>query len=88
MTSHSPILSLTPNRPAISVSQQQDPSLQPLSRLQILMLMGVTAVVFLIISKLWLRFGSVSLLSVSWDAGSILTGIGLGLIITSASFVV
>lgn len=88
MTSRSPILSLTPNRPAISVSQQQDPSIQPLSRLQILMLMGVTAVVFLLISKLWLRFGSVSLLSVSWDAASILTGIGLGLIITSASFVV
>ena len=70
------------------MSQQQDPSIQPLSRIQLLGLMGVTAVLFLVIAKLWLRFSSVSLLNVSWDAIAILIGIGLGLIITTASFVV
>jgi len=48
----------------------------------------VTAVIFLVIAKLWLRLSSVSLLNVSWDAVAILIGVGLGAIVTTASFVV
>jgi uncharacterized protein len=70
------------------VTQQPDPSIQPLSRIQLLGVMGVTAVIFLVIAKLWLRLSSVSLLNVSWDAVAILIGVGLGLAITTASFVV
>lgn len=70
------------------MTQQPDPSIQPLSRIQILGLMGVTAVIFLVIAKLWLRLSSVSLLNVSWDAVAMLIGVGLGLTITTASFVV
>jgi hypothetical protein len=50
--------------------------------------MGITAVIFLVISKLWLRFSAVSLLNVNWDAVAILIGIGLGSIITTASSIV
>jgi membrane protease YdiL (CAAX protease family) len=50
--------------------------------------MGVTAVLFLLVAKLWLRFGSVTLLNISLDAVSMTIGIGLGLIITAASFLV
>lgn len=70
------------------MTQQPDPGIQPLSRTQILVLMGVTAVLFLLVAKLWLRFGSVTLLNISLDAVSMTIGIGLGLIITAASFLV
>lgn len=70
------------------MTQQPDPSIQPLSRIQILGLMGVTAVIFLVIAKLWLRLSSVSLLNISWDAEAIPIGVGLGAIVTTASFVV
>lgn len=70
------------------MTQQPDPSIQPLSRIQLLGLMGITAVIFLVISKLWLRFSAVSLLNVNWDAVAILIGIGLGSIITTASSIV
>lgn len=65
-----------------------DPELSPLTRTQILIAMGVTAVVLLVVSKLWLWFGSTLLLPVSWSLGDGLIGVGLGLGITIASSVV
>jgi membrane protease YdiL (CAAX protease family) len=50
--------------------------------------MGVTAVVLLVITKLWLHFSSSSLLPVRWTYLEILLGLGLGLGITGASAVV
>lgn len=64
---------------------QPNPKIDPLTRTQILVAMGVTAVVLGIIAKLWLHFGSVSLLPVSWTATVLPMGIGLGLTITAAS---
>lgn len=60
--------------------------MEPLSRVQVLVAMGVTALVLLLIARFWLLFDSVSLLTVSavspevWLQGSV---IGLG--ITGAS---
>ncbi|MEP0927556.1 MULTISPECIES: CPBP family intramembrane glutamic endopeptidase [Cyanophyceae] len=67
---------------------QLDPQLEPLTRVQVLVAMGVTAVVLLLLSKAWLYFDSVELLPVrlSWIDG--LLGVGLGLAITLASGVV
>lgn len=61
------------------------PEAEPLSRLQVLIAMGVTAVVLLFIAKAWIYFGSVTLISVvfSFEAG--LQGVALGLAITVAS---
>ena len=67
---------------------QPDPKIQPLTRTQILVAIGVTAVLLWLAAKLWLQFGSVSLLNLSWNLIDLLRGIGLGVIITTASSLV
>lgn len=62
-----------------------DPEFIPLTRTQVLVAMGFTAVVLLLISKLWLRFGAVALLSSQWSLPAGLLGLGLGVGITLAS---
>ncbi|MFP4221301.1 MAG: CPBP family intramembrane glutamic endopeptidase [Phormidium sp.] len=47
--------------------------------------MGVTAVVLMIVAKLWLRFGTVQLLPVYWNWQQAAWGVGLSLGITLAS---
>jgi membrane protease YdiL (CAAX protease family) len=62
------------------------PHLEPLTRTQILMAMGLTAVVLLLLSRLWLLLDrSTTLLPLSGSGFSILWGIGLGGAITLAS---
>lgn len=68
--------------------QQPNPKIQPLTRTQILVAIGVTAVLLWLAAKLWLQFGSVSLLNLSWNLIDLLRGIGLGVIITTASSLV
>jgi len=67
---------------------QRAPEISPLTRIQILMGMGITAVVFLLVAKLWLHFGDLSLLSLSWNEIAFPLGLGLGLTITAASSLV
>jgi uncharacterized protein len=68
------------------VSQQTPPSTETLTRIQILTAMGVTAVVLLIVSRLWLLFDPTEMLPLNWAEGrSLLIGIALGLGITAAS---
>lgn len=64
------------------------PELEPLTRTQILVAMGSTAVILLVIAKLWLQLGRVDLLTVTWDGVAIVTGLGLGLGVTLASSLV
>ncbi|WP_347240423.1 MULTISPECIES: CPBP family intramembrane glutamic endopeptidase [Cyanophyceae] len=64
------------------------PEVEPLSRTQVLIAMGVTAVVLLVAAKLWVQFGTVILLPLKWSPLAILQGLGLGLVITFASAVV
>ncbi len=65
-----------------------DPEFEPLSRTQILIAMGVTAIILLIVAKLWLQLSNIALLSLSWSSVSLLMGLGLGLAITVASSLV
>ena len=67
---------------------KQDPKIPTLTRTQILVAMGVTAVLLLLIAKLWLRFGNLSLLPLSWTAMALPLGLGLGLTIAVASSLV
>jgi uncharacterized protein len=68
------------------VSQQTPPTTETLTRIQILTAMGVTAVVLLLVSRLWLLFDPTEMLPLNWAGGrSLLIGIGLGLGITAAS---
>ena len=68
--------------------QYKGDPIQPLTRTQVLVTMGITAVVLWLISKLWLEFGDVSLLPLSWTATALPLGLGLGLAITAVSSLV
>lgn len=63
-----------------------DPEFEPLTRSQLLVAMGVTAVLLLVISKLWLQFGDVSLLKIKWtnQVLPIAGAIGLGITVASS----
>lgn len=65
-----------------------NPEIEPLTRTQVLIAMGVTAVVLLFVAKLWLYLGSVTLLPLIATVDAILLGLGIGVGITSASSLV
>lgn len=64
------------------------PEIEPLTRIQILVAMGVTAVILLAVAKLWLQFGSVNLLPLSGNLEALFLGLGIGAIITATSSLV
>lgn len=68
--------------------QDYKPNLQPLTRTQILVAIGVTAVILWLIAKVWLQFGNIYLLPLRWTPTVVPLGLGLALIITIASSVV
>lgn len=61
------------------------PELEPLSRTQILVFMGITAIFLLVVAKIWQRLGAVQLLSVQFNSQALLWSIGLALGITITS---
>ncbi len=64
------------------------PEIEPLTRTQILIAMGVTAIVLLLVTKLWLKFDPVDILPVRWTGPNLLLGLGVGIGITVASALV
>lgn len=64
------------------------PEIQPLTRTQILVAMGVTALMLWVVAKLWLHFGHISLLPLNWNAMALPWGLGLGIAIAAASSLV
>ena len=62
----------------------ENPEIEPLTRIQVLVAMGVTALVLLAISKICLLFG-VNLLPISFNVKAIMWGIAIALGITTAS---
>lgn len=65
-----------------------NPEFEPLTRTQVLIAMGVTAVVLLVIAKLWLHLGSVTLLSLKATPEALFVGLGIAVGITVASSLV
>ncbi|EDX75791.1 CAAX amino terminal protease family [Coleofasciculus chthonoplastes PCC 7420] len=65
-----------------------NPDFEPLTRTQVLVAMGITAIVLLVVAKLWLKFGSVTLLSLDFTVEGLLIGLGIGVGITAMSSVV
>ncbi|WP_017654439.1 CPBP family intramembrane glutamic endopeptidase [Fortiea contorta] len=65
--------------------QKQEPEVPLLTRVQVLVAMGTTAIFLWIIAKIWLRFGDFSLFFWRWNSRDFLFGLGLGLIITALS---
>jgi uncharacterized protein len=64
------------------------PDSESLSRTQVLIAMGVTAIVLLLAAKLWMHLGSIALLPIQVSGGAVGLGVGLGVLITAASSVV
>ncbi|AFZ51046.1 CPBP family intramembrane glutamic endopeptidase [Dactylococcopsis salina] len=59
---------------------------EPLTRPQVLTVMGVTAILLLIVAKAWQYLGSVSLFPIAFSLEAILIGLGIaGLIILTSS---
>jgi uncharacterized protein len=66
----------------------ENPEIEPLTRTQVLVAMGVTAIILLAVAKLWLIFGSISLLPVKLSGIDLLKGFTIGLAITGGSAIV
>ncbi len=64
------------------------PEIEPLSRSQILIVMGVTAVVLLVITKIWQKLGSIQLLPAEINTSAFIWGIALAAGITVASSII
>jgi hypothetical protein len=62
--------------------------MEPLSRTQVLIAMGVTAIVLLVVSKVWLHVSAISLIPVKVTVQAVLQGLALGGGITIASSIV
>lgn len=66
----------------------ENPEIEPLTRTQVLVAMGVTAVLLLVAAKLWLHLGSVTLLPLRGTPEALLLGLGIAVAITVASSLV
>ncbi|MBE9213857.1 CPBP family intramembrane metalloprotease [Plectonema cf. radiosum LEGE 06105] len=65
--------------------QKNEPEIPYLTRTQVLMAMGLTAIILWIIAKLCLEFGNFYLMSWHWNQKEFLIGVVLGLTITGLS---
>lgn len=70
------------------MANPNNPELEPLSRTQILVFMGVTAVFLLAIAKVWQKLGAVQLLPVRFTTQALLSSVGLAIGITLTSGVI
>jgi uncharacterized protein len=70
------------------VANPNNPELEPLSRPQILIFMGITAIFLLAIAKIWQKLGGVKLLAVQFNPQAWLWSIALAAGITLASGIV
>lgn len=61
------------------------PDIEPLTRPQVLVAMGATAIILLVIAKLWQRLGAIPLLSLQLSAKAFLIGLGIAVAITAGS---
>ncbi|MEM1369014.1 MAG: CPBP family intramembrane glutamic endopeptidase [Cyanobacteria bacterium P01_H01_bin.15] len=67
---------------------EQNPNLQILTRTQVLGIMGITAVVLLVIAKVWQRLDSVSLLPVFWNVNHLALALAIAAGVTLGSHLI
>jgi membrane protease YdiL (CAAX protease family) len=72
----------------VSKQLPENPEIETLTRIQILTAMGLTAVVWLVITKLTLEFSHVSLLRLYWSPVDLFLGIALAIAITISSSII
>jgi uncharacterized protein len=70
------------------MSNSQNPDIEPLSRIQILIAMAVTSIILFGVAKLWLYFGDLKLRPLTMTVENLGIGIALGLGLTGLSSIV
>ncbi|MGH1395287.1 MAG: lysostaphin resistance A-like protein [Trichormus sp.] len=65
--------------------QNREPEIPYLTRTQVLVAMGVTAILLWIVARVWLYFGNFMLFEWHWYPRDLLLGLGVGLFITGLS---
>lgn len=70
------------------MTNSNNTEIEPLSRTQILVVMGVTAIILLTIVKIWQKFSSVRLLTVQFDFQALLWSVGTATAIIASSSLV
>ena len=70
------------------MANPNNPELEPLSRTQILIFMGITAILLLAIAKIWQKLGAVQLLSMEFNSQALLWSLALAVGITIASGII
>lgn len=71
-----------------TVTNSNNPEVESFTRIQILMVMGVTAIALLFISKVWQGLGSISLLPIAFNLNSIFLGVAIAVAISAVSSLV
>lgn len=66
----------------------QQPELESLTRTQVLIAMGVTALLLLFVAKVWQYFDTFPSIEIAWQFKDVGWGIGVGIGITAASAIV
>lgn len=69
------------------MTETNQPPVDSLTRIQILGLMGVTALILLIIAQLWRYFGSINIIGISFRISAIGWGVVTGIFIVVASMI-
>ena len=70
------------------MANPNNPELEPLSRTQILVFMGITAIFLLAIAKIWQKLGAVQLLSIQFNSQALIWSLGLAVAITITSSII
>ncbi|MGF1515328.1 MAG: lysostaphin resistance A-like protein [Elainellaceae cyanobacterium] len=64
---------------------QPDPPIESLSRVQVLAALGITAIILLVIIRVWQFVGAPVMFPLGWSWGHLLMGVALGALITAGS---
>ena len=70
------------------MTNSNNPEIEPLSRIQILVGMGVTAIILLMVTKIWQRLGAVALLPLEFNTNAIIWAIAMATGITISSSII
>ena len=70
------------------MANPNNPDIEPLNRTQILVFMGITAVILLAIAKVWQKLGAVRLLATEFNSDAFIWGLGLAVTITITSGII
>ncbi|WP_041933241.1 CPBP family intramembrane glutamic endopeptidase [Gloeothece verrucosa] len=70
------------------MTNSNNPDLEPLTRTQILVVMGVTAIILLVVAKVWQYLGSIAIVDIQFNLLAVLSGLAMAAGIITASSII